>query len=216
MQHSEALAEKTSARDAWDRIGTVLIPDVLAPERFKDIQEEALARTALATPHIHDHTASHRDGSFASPVHCSFIEPGPKLQALAYDKTFLTALRRATGIERLVPRGGAVVLYEEGDFQGLHTDSVKTTVTVAFALTENLPAMGWAPHLYNAFPDLLGKVVAEHGMFPEDGEFTTLEHPFGACGAVRAFAGYSVPHWRSPMPDGSGAGLLATMPFIDL
>ncbi|MFZ3595051.1 hypothetical protein [Streptomyces sp. BH104] len=211
---TEAPAEKTSPRERWDRAGTVLIPGVLSPERFRDIQEEALARLDSASPHIHDHTTGHRDGSFASPVHCRFIEPGPHLSSLFRDQELLATVREFTGIPRLVPRGGTVVRYDEGDFQGLHTDSVKTTVTVAFAVSEGLPPMGWAPHLYNAFPDQLGKVVAEHGMFPEGGEFTTLEHPYGGDGAVRAFAGYSVPHWRKPMTD--GRGLLVTLPYIDL
>lgn len=146
-------------------------------------------------------------------MHCAFIEPGPALETLAYDKELLSAVREHTGIPRLVPRGGAVVRYREGDFQGLHLDSIKSTVTVAFALTEDLPTMGWAPHLYNASADVLGKVVADHGMFPEGGEFTTLQHPYGEEGAVRAFAGYGVPHWRRPM---TSEGLLVTMEFFDL
>lgn len=200
------------ARANWDALGTVLVPDVLEPALFEQIVVEANERISLATPHIHEHTAAHRDGSFASPVHCAFIEPGPALLSLAFDKQFLVALRDATGIPRLVPRGGAVVLYEEGDFQGIHLDSVKSTVTVSIALTETLGPMGWAPHLRNAFGDQLGKVVADHGMFPSGGEFTTLDHPF-ADGSVRAFAGYHVPHWRPPAKE---RAMLATMSFMDL
>jgi len=162
---------------------------------------------------VHDHTAAHRDGSFATPVHCAFVEPGPVLENLAYDRELLSSVRELTGIPRLVPRGGAVVLYRKGDFQGLHLDSVKSTVTVAFALSEDLPAMGWAPHLYNADGEVLGKVVADHGLFPEGGAFTTLQHPYAVDGAVRAFAGYGVPHWRRPVAD---TGLLATLEFFDL
>ncbi|MFD5749678.1 hypothetical protein [Streptomyces sp. NPDC127033] len=194
-------------------MGTVVIPGVLSADRFAAIKSEAAERLGQAVPHAHDHTAAHRDGSFATPVHCAFVEPGPALEALAYDKELLSAVREYTGIPRLVPRGGAVVRYREGDFQGLHLDSIKSTVTVAFALTVNLPAMGWAPHLYNASSDVLGKVVADHGIFPERGEFTALRHPYGEEGAVRAFAGYSVPHWRRPM---TGEGLLVTVEFFDL
>ncbi|MCJ0868085.1 hypothetical protein [Streptomyces sp. AP-93] len=200
------------ARVAWDEAGTVIVPNVLGNTRFEDIVAEAHERVELVTPHIHEHTAAHRDGSFASPVHCGFIPPGRTLEGLAFDKELLAALREATGIPRLIPRGGAVVLYEEGDFQGIHTDSVKSTVTVSIALTETLAPMGWAPHLRNAFGDQLGQVVADHGMFPDGDGFTTLEHPF-ADGSVRAFAGYHVPHWRAPAKK---RAMLATMSFMDL
>ncbi|MFE3588077.1 hypothetical protein ACFXOY_11180 [Streptomyces niveus] len=50
---------------------------------------------------------------------------------------------------------------------------MKSTVTVAFTPTPDLPPMGWAPHLYNAHPDDLSKAVAEHGVFPEGEAFTT-------------------------------------------
>ncbi|MEI5036135.1 hypothetical protein RB201_36260 [Streptomyces sp. S1A(2023)] len=209
---TEAPVERLPARAVWEETGTAVLSQVLEPDRFKALVEEAHGRLGLVTRHVHEHTAAHRDGSFASPVHCGFIPPGPVLEALAYDKTLLMALRETTGVPRLIPRGGAVVLYREGDFQGLHTDSVKSTVTVAVALTEGLPPMGWAPDLMGAFPDRLGEVVTEHGMFPEGKGFTTLSHPYGD-GSVRAFAGYHVPHWRRPM---ESTGLLVTMSFMDL
>ncbi|MEV7087566.1 hypothetical protein AB0O07_16950 [Streptomyces sp. NPDC093085] len=210
---TEALKERLPARAVWEETGTVVVPGVLEPDRFKALAEEVHGRVDLVTPHVHEHTAAHRDGSFASPVHCGFIPPGPVLEALAFDKNVLMALREATGIPRLIPRGGAVVLYREGDFQGLHTDSVKSTVTVTVALTEDLPPMGWARDLMGAFPDRLGEVVTEQGIFPEGEGFTSLPHPYGD-GSVRAFAGYHVPHWRRPLS--LPMGLLATMSFMDL
>ncbi|MFI5804498.1 hypothetical protein [Streptomyces sp. NPDC051561] len=206
-------SDRLPARVAWDETGTVLIPGALDTDRFGALVAEAQSHLDLAEPHVHEHTAGHRDGSFATPVHCAFVPPGPVLGALAFDKGLLAAVREATGIPRLIPRGGAVVLYERGDFQGLHTDSVKSTVTVALALSEGLPPMGWAPHLRNQHPDELSKVVAEHGIFPEGGNFTVLEHPFGD-GSVRAFAGYAVPHWRPRLS--VERELLVTMSFFDL
>ncbi|MFF6852755.1 hypothetical protein [Streptomyces antimycoticus] len=210
---TEALAERLPVRTAWEESGTVLVSGVLPPERFKALEEEAGDRLDLVRPHVHDHTAAHRDGSFATPVHCGFIPPGPELERLAYDRELLAALREATGIPRLVPRGGAVVLYRAGDFQGLHTDSSKSTVTVGIALTPDLPPMGWAPHLRQADGRQLADVVAEHGIFPEGKPFTTLPHPYND-GTVRAFAGYHFPHWRPRLT--VPAGLLATMSFMDL
>jgi hypothetical protein len=210
---TSALAERLPARTAWEETGTVVLPDVLPPDRFKALEEEAAERLDLVTPHVHDHTAAHRDGSFATPVHCGFIPPGPVLEQLAYDKPLLAALREATGIPRLIPRGGAVVLYRQGDFQGLHTDSSKSTVTVGIALTPDLPPMGWAPHLRHPDGRQLADTVAEFGIFPEGEPFTTLDHPYND-GSVRAFAGYHFAHWRRPLP--VAAGLLVTMSFMDL
>ncbi|WP_331720114.1 hypothetical protein OG762_51700 (plasmid) [Streptomyces sp. NBC_01136] len=209
---TSALAERLPARTAWEDTGTVVLPDVLPPDRFKALEEEAAERLDLVTPHVHDHTAAHRDGSFATPVHCGFIPPGPVLEQLAYDKPLLMALREATGIPRLIPRGGAVVLYRQGDFQGLHTDSSKSTVTVGIALTPDLPPMGWAPHLHHPDDRQLADVVAEFGIFPEGEPFTTLPHPYND-GSVRAFAGYHFAHWR---PRVTVPGLLVTMSFMDL
>ena len=208
-----ALAERLPARTAWEESGTVVLEGALPQDRFKLLEEEAAGRLDRVTPHVHDHTAAHRDGSFATPVHCGFIPPGPQLEALAYDKGLLAALREATGIPRLVPRGGAVVLYRRGDFQGIHTDSSKSTVTVSLALTPDLPPMGWAPHLRHPDGRQLADVVAEYGIFPEGEPFTTLDHPYND-GSLRAFAGYHFAHWRPRLA--AEAGLLATMSFMDL
>lgn len=210
---TETLIERSPARAAWEETGTVVVPGVLDEARFEVIQAESLGRLDLATPYVREEATAHRDGSFASPVHCGFLPAGPELERLAYDKLLLTALREATGLSRLVPRGGAVVVYREGDFQGLHTDTVKATVTVGIALTEGLPAMGWAPNLRDAHPDRLAEIIAEYGLFPDEEGFTEIVHPY-ADGSVRAFAGYNVPHWRRRHP--GGTDLLATLSYMDL
>ncbi|MER8104568.1 hypothetical protein [Kitasatospora sp. NPDC094016] len=205
--------ERSPARAAWEETGTVVVPGVLERARFEAIQAETLSRLDLTTPYVREEATAHRDGSFASPVHCGFLPAGPELERLAYDKQLLAALRVATGLSRLVPRGGAVVVYHEGDFQGLHTDTVKATATVGLALTNGLPAMGWAPGLRDAHPDRLAEVIAEHGLFPEGDGFTELAHPY-ADGSVRAFAGYNVPHWRRRHP--GQLDFLATLSYMDL
>ncbi|MET8699151.1 hypothetical protein ABZW10_09810 [Kitasatospora sp. NPDC004723] len=202
------LTERSPARAAWDKTGTVVVPGALERTRFEAIRAETLSRLERTVPYVREEATAHRDGSFASPVHCGFLPAGPELERLAYDKELLAALRAATGLSRLVPRGGAAVVYREGDFQGLHTDTVKATITVGIALTSGLPSMGWAPGLRDAHPDRLAEVIAEHGLFPEGEGFTELGHPY-ADGSVRAFAGYNVPHWRRKHQGRVGA--LATL-----
>ncbi|MBO1418909.1 hypothetical protein J0670_30435, partial [Streptomyces sp. FH025] len=114
------LTERSPARATWEETGTVVVPGVLEGARFEVIQAETLSRLDLTTPYVREEATAHRDGSFASPVHCGFLPAGPELERLAYDKPLLTTLREATGLSRLVPRGGAVVVYREGDFQGLN------------------------------------------------------------------------------------------------
>ncbi|WP_328868641.1 hypothetical protein OHT76_44015 [Streptomyces sp. NBC_00287] len=206
--------DRHPAHADWQRHGSVLLTGVLEAERVQAVGTQAHELIGTAAPYERDEVSSRRDGSFASPVHCGFLPAGPLLEQLAFDKQLLTELRKATGMPRLVPRGGSVVVYRQGDFQGLHTDTVKATVTVAVALTEDLPPMWWAPALRDAMPEDLAKVVADKGILPECAEFERLEHP-GPDGSVRAFAGYSIPHWRTPYP-GEEPGLLATFSYMDL
>lgn len=193
---------RSPARENWEEAGTVLIPGTLTPERVAALLAEAHELLPTAAPHIHNHTSAHRDGSFASPVHCAFLDGGPALQALAYDKEFLTALRKATGIPRLIPRGGAIVVYEDGDFQGLHADSVKSTVTVTAALSDTLAPMGWAPHLRNAHPDTLAPIRHKEILAALDEGVTVVGassmgalraaelHPYGMIGVGRIYRDY--------------------------
>jgi hypothetical protein len=208
---TDNLVERTPARLDWDAAGTKVLEGVISPDRYGRIVRESFDTIGQALAHVRDEAAAHRDGSFAAPFHCSFLKAGPVLNELCFDKQFLGALREATGYPRLIPRGGAVVVYQVGDFQGLHLDSVKSTVTVSMSLTEGLAPMGWAPAMRDAMPDDCAKVIAEQGLFPEGEEFQELHHPMD--GAVRAFAGYNVPHWRAPM---KVQGLMTTMSFMDL
>ncbi|WTW95365.1 hypothetical protein OG216_19175 [Streptomycetaceae bacterium NBC_01309] len=207
--------DRRPAHPDWAEIGSVLIKDVVDVMLARAVADEAHERIDLATPYDRDEVSSRRDGSFAGPVHCAFIPAGPALQQLAFNKDLLAAVREATGMPRLVPRGGSVVRYERGDFQGLHTDSVKATVTCGIALTDALPPMWWGPTLRDAFPNELAELVAERGILPECAEFTQLGHPQPADGTVRAWAGYSIPHWRTPHPRDE-VGLLATWSYMDL
>ncbi|MGW7514133.1 hypothetical protein ACWGJ2_00875 [Streptomyces sp. NPDC054796] len=204
--------DRPPAHPGWQEKGTVVLPDVLTPARVRAVGDEVHDRLEMASPYSRDEVSSRRDGSLASAVHCAFLPATPRLEELAFDKGLLHALREATGLPRLVPRGGVVVVYRRGDFQGLHTDTVKATVTAAVALSDDLPPMGWAPHLRDAFPNEQAKVIAERGIFPEGEEFEQLAHPHD--GGVRAFAGYRIPHWRSPFP--GELGLLATFSYMDL
>lgn len=63
-------------------------------------------------------------------------------------------------------------------------------------------------------PNDLAKLVGEDSIFPSREEFEELHHPH-LDGSVRAFAGYSIPHWRTPYPS-CEPGLLATFSYMDL
>lgn len=212
--HTVPQADRKPAEPEWEARGTVLLADAANPGLLQDIATEALERIDEANPYIRTQASGARDGSFAAPVHCALLPAGELMQRLAFDKQLLVKLRQATGLPRLVPRGGSVVVYREGDFQGVHTDTVKATVTVATALTEGLQPMGWSPRMRDAMPDDLAKLVAEKGIFPVGEEFEELHHPH-MDGSLRAFAGYSIPHWRKPHPT-SELGLLATFSYMDL
>ncbi|MBK3576909.1 hypothetical protein JHN63_24515 [Streptomyces sp. MBT65] len=69
MQKTEGQTEQNPARAAWNRVGTIVIPDVLSAERFTAIKAETSERLDQALPHVHDHTAAHRDGSLRSTGH---------------------------------------------------------------------------------------------------------------------------------------------------
>ncbi|MDT0459159.1 hypothetical protein RM550_26160 [Streptomyces sp. DSM 41527] len=206
--------DRTPAQEAWEEHGTVLLHEVVEQTMLREIAVEAVSRLGETNPYVRHEASGARDGSFAAPVHCGLLPAGELHQRLAFDKELLTELRQATGMPRLIPRGGSVVVYRPGDFQGLHTDTVKATVTVGIALTPDLPPMCWAPTLRDAMPDDLSKVIADKGIFPECKEFQKLEHPH-LDGSLRAFAGYSIPHWRMPYPD-QEIGLLATFSYMDL
>jgi hypothetical protein len=200
-------------QNTWATTGTVRLPGILDDGRWETLADEAMTRAEAATPFEREETAAHRDGSFASPAHCALTGGGPALRALAYDKAVLAALREATGLPRLIPVGCALVVYRRSDFQGLHTDSIKSTVTIGIAFTGGLPPMGCAPRLREAHPDRLAEVIAEHGLFPDGDGFQTLEHPY-RDGSLQGFAGYEIPHWRQPF-DGELA-VLATLSYMDL
>ncbi|WP_433178173.1 hypothetical protein [Actinoallomurus sp. CA-150999] len=208
------MAEATPPRVLWERNGLVQVRGFLPPDRFDALVTEAQQQAEQSTPYERVETSGHRDGSFASPAHCDMAAGGPALYGLLSDKELLLVLREMTGMRRLTPFGCVYVTYNHGDFQGLHTDDVKSTLTIGIALTDNLAAMGWAPGLRAVYPDVLGKVVAEHGMFLEGDGFEHLEHPHGP-GLLQGWAGYDIPHWRSPHTD-SRPAVLATLSYLDL
>ncbi|WP_460349954.1 hypothetical protein [Actinoallomurus acanthiterrae] len=209
-----AMAETTTPRAVWEEEGLVRVPGFLPAERFEALEAEAAQRVGQSEPYERAETSGHRDGSFAAPAYCHMAAGGPVLHDLLTDKALLLVLREMTGMRRLVPFGCVYVTYNEGDFQGLHTDDVKSTLTVGLALTGNLAPMGWAPGLRAVYPDVLGKVVAEHGIFPEGEGFEHLEHPHGP-GLLQGWAGYDIPHWRAPHTD-SRSAVLATLSYLDL
>ncbi|WP_345349810.1 hypothetical protein [Actinoallomurus liliacearum] len=208
------MAETRTPRALWEEEGLVRVAGFLPPDRFGALEAEAAQQVGQTEPYERTETSGHRDGSFASPAHCGMAAGGHALYGLLSDKEVLLVLREMTGMKRLTPFGCVYVTYSKGDFQGLHTDDVKSTLTIGIALTDNLAPMGWAPSLRAVYPEVLGKVVAEHGMFPDGEGFELLKHPYGP-GLLQGWAGYDIPHWRSPHTD-SRPAILATLSYLDL
>lgn len=210
------MAETTTAHHVtWKEYGLVRVGNgFLTDDRFAALAAEGEKAILRSEPYERREISGHRDGSFASPAHCRMAAGGPALEGLLYDKALLLVLRELLGMARLVPFGCAYVIYERGDFQGLHTDDVKSTLTIGIALTDNLAAMGWAPGLRAVHPDVLAKVVTDHGMFPDGEGFEPLKHPHGA-GALQGWAGYDIPHWRPPHT-GDRHAQMATLSYLDL
>jgi hypothetical protein len=215
---------QTGARtgtQTWKETGIVRLPGLLGATRLARLEQEASERiTGPTTLYERKGVTQQRDGSLASPAHCQMVDGGAALNAVLRDKDILGALREATGYMRLFPTGGALVIYNRGDFQGLHTDSNKATVTVVIALTANLAPMGYAPTLRfdpsrkEPHAVRLAEAVTEQGIFPEGEEFAQLTHPHGED-LIQGFAGYDIPHWRPPHPH-QEPGVIATLGYMDL
>lgn len=209
------MAETTTDQVTWQEHGLVRVAEgFLTAARFEALVAEGEQAVQRSEPYERAETSGHRDGSFAAPARCQMAAGGPVLEGLLYDKAVLLVLRELTGIARLVPFGCAYVTYHRGDFQGLHTDDVKSTLTMGIALTDNLAPMGWAPSLRAVHPDVLADVVTEYGLFPEGEQFEALKHPYGP-GVLQGWAGYDIPHWRPPHSDDRPARLL-TLSYLDL
>jgi hypothetical protein len=205
--------EGTVEAAAWSDQGLVRLPQYLPRRAVTELAAEAREQIQGSKPYLRRETAAHRDGSFASPVRHSVAPAGPKLRALTFDRQLLADLKLATGLSRLTPRGATLVIYGSGEYQGLHTDSVRSTLTVGIVLGGELDPMGWAPDLRLAPADQLAKTVAQRGLFPEGDEYQFLEHP--CDGTIQGWAGYEIPHWRPPHNRTSPA-VLAILSFMDL
>lgn len=210
-----------TAADTWTDTGVVRLHGLIGEERLAGLETESLSRIGGETT-LYERTGvtMQRDGSLACPAHCRMTDGGPVMQSILRDKTILARLREATGCPRLFPTGGALVIYANGDFQGLHTDASKATVTVIIGITPGLPPMRYAPSWRfdpaSTQPHAiqLKEAVARHGIFPDGPEFAELPHPY-RDDVVQGFAGYDLPHWRPPHR-GEQPGMIATFGYMDL
>ena len=193
----------------WTERGKIDIGDILDENLWTEIETEARGLASQAQLLETRNVASHRDGSFASPSHFYGHGGGPLLVSVLRAPDMLNVVREASGLTRLVPVRCAYNFYRPGDYIGVHRDSVKSTVTVSFSLTPDLPAMGWAPTLREASSEALAAFVAQNGKLPVGQE--SLEIPY--CAMV-CFDGYNIPHWRPTCE--ADLGILGTLSFFDL
>ncbi len=194
----------------WESEGHCDLGDLIDDQTWADLSEEAHDVRGGATEYGFSNVASHRDGSFSSPSRYAGHRGGPVFQAVLRSRDLLEDVRHRTGLSRLIPVRCGFNYYRQGDYMGLHRDSVKATVTICFGITSNLGSMWWAPELRRTSNDKLGELIAQEGIFPVDA---------GAAFEVgqrelRAFDGYNVPHWRNPFAH--DFGILANLCYFDL
>jgi hypothetical protein len=193
----------------FQETGLVDLSDFGTPEMWESIIQEAMACEPDAKPRIYDTVKSFREGSLSSPCRARGHSGGEALIGLSRNRDFIMRVREATGFERLVPTNLGYQYYRQGDFLGLHRDTVRCTVTVTFGLTQNMGHMYWLPALRDAGNDELVSLIERCGLFPEGGEAVPVEF----C-KMKAFDGYSIPHWRPAFEH--ELGILGTICFFDL
>jgi hypothetical protein len=205
----DEISDPFSGNEVWRGNGFVHIGDILQSAHWDAILDEALQFRDESLIRETHNIASHRDGSFASPSHFHYHGGGSRLVALLRSNEMLKILREATGMERLIPVRCAFNLYRRGDYIGVHRDSIKSTVTLSFSLSPELPPMLWAPEMRAVSSAKLAEFVQSEGHLPT-GHATLgaeVRHMF-------AFDGYNIPHWR-PRFEGE-AGILGTLSYFEL
>jgi hypothetical protein len=195
----------------WRTHGCADAGDVLEPEIWDQLINEAAGFVPNSDPYVVTNTAAHRDGSFASPCHFGGHAGGAMLLAVLRSAEMLDLARSLAGMPRLIPVRCHYNFYNRGDYIGVHRDSVKSTVTFTFALTDNVPPMGWAPKLRESNNHELAQFVDDNGHLPEPGAAAELPVKFRG---MTAFDGYNVPHWRNTFDD--DLGILGTLSFFEL
>jgi hypothetical protein len=195
--------------DDWIDVGLVELGDTLDTATWEALTAEARASYGVARIDGFSNTASHRDGSFASPSLCARNPGGPVFGEILRSREILRAVRAATGLTRLIPVRCGFNFYRAGDYMGLHRDSVKASVTITFALTPGLSPMHWAPSLRRATNGELGELVKARTSFPDGFPEMPVDYRY-----MKAFDGYNIPHWRVPYE--GELGILGTLCYFDL
>jgi hypothetical protein len=183
--------------------------ELISPEVWDQLEDEAKGFAGDARAEGFENIASHRDGSFATPSRFHVHSGGPVFNGLLQSRAMIRVVRELTGLPRLIPVRCAYNYYSDGDFMGIHRDSIKATLTITFSLTPGLPGMGWAPQLRKSPNKTLHELAAAKGIFPEG--FHTMPVPYRG---LRGFNGYNIPHWRVEYK--GNMGILGNMCYFDL
>ncbi len=199
--------------DTWLRDGIVhFATEVAGPDRLARIAEEARNCRQDAFDRINDSSeiVGRRNGSIFSPQRCRAHRGGPELKGLVFDPEFIALLCDITGNQTLLPARYGLKFYSRGDYMAVHRDDPKCSVTVSFALTNDMDPMGSLPHMRNLSNDEVLELILDQGFFPSGGRDVELKP-----GTLVAFDGYNVPHWRPPHCADEGA-ILGTMCYFSI
>lgn len=196
----------------WEATGIVDLSEAskfISAHKWSKLVEEAHECEPEAQARGFSRIEGYRDGTFASPQRCRAHPGSTEILELSRSRQLLALVREKTNMPRLVPTRYGYKYYREGDYMGLHRDGVRCSITITFALTENLGTMNCLPTLRHASNRELEKLIDQAGLFPDQGEVLPVSH----C-AMKGFDGYNIPHWRLPFEH--ELGILGTICYFDL
>jgi hypothetical protein len=202
------VSELTDDVRSWEEVGAVHIGSFLSAHDWAELEREAQGFQAEADHVEHSRIEMFRDGHLTSPKRDWVHSGGPFLAALARSRELLGQVRQKTSLPQLIPSRFGYKYYRKGDYMGVHRDSVRSSVTVTFALTSNLGPMRWDPGRRSASNEDVLLWIYPDNYLPQGKDFPVTYR------VMHAFDGYNIPHWR--MPFNEELGILGTISFFNL
>lgn len=173
----------------WLTVGNLWNTTVL-----QGVLAEALTLTPSASKMVTE-VYEAGDGRVSSRRCHSYAYPGRALAALHDDpdlRQYLSTLSSSS----VFPTRASYVIYQPGEFIGMHTDIPWCAISVLIPVTPDAGPLHIQPALRGASQERLLDVAQTSKSFPSGG----LTPTFPANGAL-LFRGSRLPHYRPPCPD---------------